>query len=89
MKLGPNYDKIVLPSLLHDILKSIVGQYNASQMPDERIQISKTIRQALIERAIDYNIIVDDVAIISLSFNNSINVMAESNAVSDSNSVDR
>jgi len=66
--LGPDFDEKVLPSIVNEVLKSVVAQYNASQLIMQRELISRMIRQRLTERAKDFNILLDDVAITHINF---------------------
>lgn len=66
--LGKDYDARVLPSIVNEVLKSIVAQYNASQLLTQREMISVLIRQTLQQRANDFRIVVDDVSITELTF---------------------
>lgn len=66
--LGTDFDARVLPSIVHEVLKSVVAQYNAGQLLTQREQISFLIRKTLEERAADFMIILDDVSITELTF---------------------
>ncbi|KAM0838489.1 hypothetical protein ACQ4PT_060938 [Festuca glaucescens] len=65
---GENYNERVLPSIIHETLKAVVAQYNASQLITHTEAMSREIRKILTERAKNFNIALDDVSITSLSF---------------------
>lgn len=66
--LGLEYDEKVLPSIGNEVLKAVVAQFNADQLLTERPSVSALVRESLVRRARDFNILLDDVAITHLSY---------------------
>jgi prohibitin 1 len=68
INLGKTYDEKILPSIGNEVLKAVVAQYDADQLLKQRPRISQEIKEQLTVRAKDFNIALDDVSIVHLSF---------------------
>lgn len=66
--MGLDYDARILPSVVNEVLKSIVAQYDATTLLAQREQVSGQIRMNLNSRLADFNILLDDVSIVELAF---------------------
>lgn len=62
--LGMNYDERVLYSIVYEITGSVLSQYNATQLINQRDTISYLIKQKLQDKAREFYIELDDVALV-------------------------
>lgn len=66
--LGQDYDERVLPSIGNEVLKAIVAQFDAAELITQREIVSGRIREDLLKRASDFNIVLEDVSIVRSPF---------------------
>jgi prohibitin 2 len=76
-----DYEERVLPSIVNEVTKAVVAQFNASELLTKRDVVSKTIRDMLLARAADFHILLDDVAITHLAFSKEYTAAVEAKQV--------
>ena len=83
---GADYDERVLPSIVNEVTKAVVAQYNASELLTKRDVVSKQIRDMLIKRSDDFQILLDDVSITHLAFSKEYTAAVEAKQVAQQDS---
>jgi regulator of protease activity HflC (stomatin/prohibitin superfamily) len=68
LDLGPDYSQRLLPQISQEVLKTTAAQYTAEQLISLREKISKEVREVLQKRALENNIIIDDVSLTDMQF---------------------
>lgn len=66
--LGMDYDGRVLPSVGNEVLKSVIARYTATQLINERDQVSAKVRDLLRERLQDFDIEIGELALSEMKF---------------------
>jgi prohibitin 1 len=81
VKLGEDFDERVLPSIVNEVLKATVAQYDAEQLLTAREKVSAQIRETLNKRAAEFSIILEDVSITHLLFSREFTAAIEQKQV--------
>ena len=66
LDLGQDYEMRLLPQISQEVLKTTAAQYTAEQLISLREKVSKEVKETLQKRALENNIIIDDVSLTDL-----------------------
>jgi len=79
--LGKDFDQRVLPSIVNEVAKAVIAQYNASELINKREEVSKQIAMALAKKGEKFHIKFDDVSIIHFGFSKEYTAAVEAKQV--------
>lgn len=80
-QLGEDFNERVLPSIVNEVLKATVAQFDADQLLTQRETVSRQIREALNARASEFHLLLDDVSITHLMFSSEFTSAIEAKQV--------
>ncbi|PAV77763.1 hypothetical protein WR25_22736 [Diploscapter pachys] len=81
LNIGTDYAERVLPSIVNEVLKAIVAQFDAHEMITQREVVGQRISLALAQRAANFGILLDDISITHLAFGSEFTAAVEAKQV--------
>merc|ERR1712086_610147 len=65
---GKDYEAVILPSIMNEVMKQKVAKYNAEELLSMRQDVSREIRNELHKRAKKFHLRLADISITTLTF---------------------
>lgn len=66
--LGLDFEERVLPSITYEVLKSVVAQFDASDLITQRELVSQRVNDMLTSRAANFGLTLDDISLVGRRF---------------------
>ncbi|KAL7000488.1 hypothetical protein U1Q18_001640 [Sarracenia purpurea var. burkii] len=79
--LGPPYNKVVFPSIGDEVMKTTVVEFHADELVIDSPRVLSIIREKMNTRAKDFNIVIDNVAMLHISFKDKFHKAVEGKMV--------
>merc|ERR1712196_601695 len=79
--LGTDLAQRVLPSIVNEVVKAVMARYDAVNLLIQRDQVSREIRMGLEQRAEEFHLLIEDIAITHLTFGKEFERAIESKQV--------
>jgi prohibitin 2 len=83
--LGVGYADVVLPSVINEVVKAVIAQFNASELLVKRSEVSARVASLLRHRSALFNIDITDVSITQMSFGAEYTAAVEKKQIAQQN----
>jgi prohibitin 1 len=80
-KYGLDYDERILPSVSNEALKAVVAEYQAEELIRNRDAVSERLQQLMRERVREFNLVLEDIALVDVQFTSEFMQAVESKQV--------
>jgi len=67
-QIGQNFKAVVMPSIVYEVLKSVVALYSANELIEKRENVCKQIRKDLQNRCQEFFMQLDEISLMGIHF---------------------